>query len=96
MHAIWQRFRLRISARRIANTYHKVLRRRVLMARVREMQIFYSARRIQRYFKQCMLPFIRGAILIQKIYRGRYAKKRIRILIKVHMHPLLSLLLSLS
>lgn len=91
VHAIWQRFRYRISARKIAHTYHLVLRRRVLMARVREMQLFYSARAIQRYFKHCMLPFLRAATLIQKMYRGRYAKKRIRILLKVRAFVSLSL-----
>lgn len=82
IHAIWQRFRYRISARKIANTYKLVLEWRVLMKKVEELNIFYSARKIQRYFKHCMLPYIHASIMIQKHYRGRYAKKRVRILIK--------------
>ena len=81
IYAIWQRFRYRISARKIANTYKVLLVWRELMRKVREMQIHYSARKIQRYFKNCMLPYIKAATMIQKIYRGRYAKKRVRILL---------------
>lgn len=82
IHAIWQRFRYRISARKIANTYKVLLQYRKLMAKVREMQIYYSARKIQRYFKNCMLPYLKAATQIQKIYRGHFAKKRVRILIR--------------
>ncbi len=74
LYALWQRFRKRVSARRIANTYKVVLEGRKLAILLKKMAMENSARRVQRYFRQKMLPLVNAVVCIQKIWRGHHCK----------------------
>ena len=74
LYAFWQRFRRRLSARKIANTYKVILERRKLAIAVHALAIQNSAKRIQRYFRNSKLPLVKAATKIQKIYRGHRCK----------------------
>ena len=72
---MWQRFRRRVSARRISNTYKVVLERRKLAILIGKLAWENSAKRIQRYFRSSKLPLVNASIKIQKIYRGHRCKR---------------------
>jgi len=74
LYALWQRFRRRLSARKIANTYKVILESRKMAILLKKMAMENSAKRIQRYFRNSKLPLVKAATKIQKIYRGHVCK----------------------
>ena len=72
--ALWQRFRKRVSARRIANTYKVVIERRKMAILLHALAMDNSAKRIQRYFREKMLPLVNASVMIQKNWRGHHCK----------------------
>ncbi len=74
LYALWQRFRRRLSARKIANTYKVILEARKMAILLKALAMENSAKRIQRYFRNSKLPLVKAAIKIQKIYRGHACK----------------------
>ena len=74
LYAMWQRFRRRVSARKISNTYKVILEARKLGVLLKKLAMENSAKRIQRYFRNSKLPLVNAAVKIQKIFRGHRCK----------------------
>ncbi len=72
--AMWQRFRRKLSARKISNTYKVILERRKMGILIKKMAMENSAKRIQRFFRTSKLPLVKAAVKIQKVYRGHRCK----------------------
>lgn len=75
LHIIWVRFRTRVMARRIANTYSVILKRRRQLKAFEAFVRNHAAKTIQHCFYKHKIMYLRAAKKIQKVTRKWLARR---------------------